>query len=228
MSEATCQGDRTQNHLSTYMEMDLVPNSQGPPYLGVFSLVQILWWWWQTSKLRLKSCWGEIMRQWLTERVNDPLHHRTGSSRAVYSILLSFLNERHSCDNLCCWILWSLFFTLWRSSPGFSMQSNHISLSAFSPGPPSSDQEQESLQQAEKRCVQMVQSRRELEAQVAGLEERLEEEEGAAAQLASQRQRLEAECCSLRRDLEELENTLTSVEKDKQVEGSHTHRHTSG
>ncbi|KAI7790675.1 putative myosin heavy chain [Triplophysa rosa] len=80
--------------------------------------------------------------------------------------------------------------------------------------------EQESLQQAEKRCVQMVQSRRELEAQVAGLEERLEEEEGAAAQLASQRQRLEAECCSLCRDLEELENMLTSVEKDKQSSDS--------
>ncbi|XP_016095061.1 putative uncharacterized protein MYH16 [Sinocyclocheilus grahami] len=69
--------------------------------------------------------------------------------------------------------------------------------------------EQESLHQAEQRCVQ-------LEAQVVGLEERLEQEEGAAAQLASQRHRLEAECCSLRRDLEELENTLTSVEKDKQ------------
>lgn len=74
----------------------------------------------------------------------------------------------------------------------------------------SPEQEQESLQRAERRCEH-------LEAQVVGLEERLEEEEGAAAQLASQRQRLEAECCGLRRDLEELENTLTSVEKDKQV-----------
>lgn len=99
-------------------------------------------------------------------------------------------------------------------------ESNHLSLSVFSPG---REQEQENLQQAEKRCVQLVQTRRELEAQVAGLEERLEEEEGAAAQLASQRQRLEAECGSLRRDLEELENTLTSVEKDKQVGGSDTH-----
>lgn len=74
----------------------------------------------------------------------------------------------------------------------------------------SPEQEQESLHQAEQRCIQ-------LEAQVVGLEERLEQEEGAAAQLASQRHRLEAECCSLRRDLEELENTLTSVEEDKQV-----------
>ncbi len=74
----------------------------------------------------------------------------------------------------------------------------------------SPEQEQESLHQAEQRCVQ-------LEVQVVGLEERLEQEEGAAAQLASQRHRLEAKCCSLRRDLEELENTLTSVEKDKQV-----------
>lgn len=74
----------------------------------------------------------------------------------------------------------------------------------------SPEQEQESLHQAEQRCVQ-------LEVQVVGLEERLEQEEGAAAQLVSQRHRLEAECCSLRRDLEELENTLTSVEKDKQV-----------
>lgn len=74
----------------------------------------------------------------------------------------------------------------------------------------SPEQEQETLQRAERRCEH-------LEAQVVGLEERLEEEEGAAAQLAAQRQRLEAECCGLRRDLEELENTLTSVEKDKQV-----------
>lgn len=74
----------------------------------------------------------------------------------------------------------------------------------------SPEQEQESLHQAEQRCVQ-------LEAQVVGLEERLEQEESAATQLASQRHRLEAECCGLRRDLEELENTLTSVEKDKQV-----------
>lgn len=78
-------------------------------------------------------------------------------------------------------------------------------------------QEQEALQQAEQHCTQLVQARRELEAQVAQLELRVEQEEDANAQLASQRHTLQAECCSLRQDLEELESALSAVEKDKQV-----------
>lgn len=78
-------------------------------------------------------------------------------------------------------------------------------------------QEQEALQQAEQRCVQLVQARRELEVQVAQLELRVEQEEDANAQLASQRHTLQAECRSLHQDLEELESALSAVEKDKQV-----------
>lgn len=78
-------------------------------------------------------------------------------------------------------------------------------------------QEQEALQQAEQRCAQLVQARRELEDQVAQLELRVEQEEHANTQLASQRHTLHSECCSLRQDLEELESVLSAVEKDKQV-----------
>merc|ERR1711936_1126554 len=73
--------------------------------------------------------------------------------------------------------------------------------------------EQDTLNDSEERCDQLIRNKIELEGKVKELQERLEEE--LTSELVGKKRKLEDEVSELKKDIDDLELTLAKVEKEK-------------
>merc|ERR1711941_193999 len=75
--------------------------------------------------------------------------------------------------------------------------------------------EQDTLNDSEERCDQLIRNKIELEGKVKELQERLEDEEELTSELVGKKRKLEDEVSELKKDIDDLELTLAKVEKEK-------------